>query len=60
MVFKYYVVMFIWNIINIDDVFYSFGFKLGDFKYFCIDFNLKLWYGCFVKIFLLSFFYFNN
>lgn len=52
--------MFIWNIINIDDVFYIFGFKLGDFKYFCIDFNLKFWYGCFVKIFLLCFFYFNN
>lgn len=52
--------MFTWNTTNIDDVLHTSGFKPGDFKHLRTDFNLKLWYGCSVKTFLLSFLYFNN
>lgn len=52
--------MFTWNTTNIDDVLHTSGFKPGDFKHLPTDFNFKLWYGCSVKTFLLSFLYFNN
>lgn len=52
--------MFTWNTTNFDDVLPTSGFQSGDIKHLQTDFNLLLWYGLFVKAFLLTFLYFTN